>query len=84
MNEFEFELGAIVVIDPTGGERGPKGQVIGHIRNIDGSVGYLVSCVDFGRSGITRHHVSACEIHRAEENHKGKHTGGQSGGQRRR
>ena len=66
MEDFEFELGAVVYIDPTGKGHGPEGRVIGQVRYIDGSAGYIVSSFDFARAAVARHQVASCEIHSIE------------------
>ena len=67
MPAFKFELGEIVVLDPTGERNnGHRGKVIGRTEYLDGSVGYVVSCADM-HHGITRHHhLNECEIHTPE------------------
>mgnify|MGYP006908211021 FL=1 len=67
MNEFEFELGVIVVVDPTGRGKGAKGKVVGHTKYIDGSVGYLVSCADYVSGAVARYHLHSSDIYRASD-----------------
>lgn len=67
MPAFKFDLGQIVVLDPTGGHpNGHRGKVIGRIEFLDGSVGYVVSCADI-QNTIVRHHVNECEIYLADQ-----------------
>lgn len=62
--KFEFGLGEIVCIDPTGADRGPRGRVVGHIRYIGGDVGYLVSAMSHQHGTVARHILDVSEIHR--------------------
>ena len=64
MENFEYQLGDIVILDPSGRERGPIGKVVSLILNLDGSQTYVVSVASLGASGITRHQVAACEMHK--------------------
>jgi hypothetical protein len=59
---FQFGLGDIVALSPTGvvGNGSVKGKVIGRTEYIDGSEGYVVSVISAGQ--VMRHHVSGCEL----------------------
>lgn len=64
---FKFDLGQIVVLDPTGERRyGHRGKIIGRTEFLDGSVGYIVSCADI-QGPIVRHHLNECEIQLADQ-----------------
>lgn len=59
---FKFALGDIVVLDPTGQEKRPRGKIIGRTHYIDGSISYVVSTIFGGE--IMRQHISEHEIHK--------------------
>lgn len=67
MSEPKFKNGDIVFLDPCGGMRGPKGKILGTTHYIDGSIGYVVSCCDFGAQSVTRHYISEYEMVAADE-----------------
>ena len=60
--KFKFNLGDIVVLDPTGTQNGPRGKITGRAEYIDGAVGYQVSSIAASRDSILRNLVSEHEI----------------------
>ena len=55
----KYALGAIVILSPVPGERGPKGKVIGVTSWLDGTTGYVVLTFDgLSGRGYTQHQVS--------------------------
>lgn len=67
MANFEFEIGELVCIDPTGKGRGISGKIVGRTEYIGGAVGYVVSAASVMQDGICRHHVDASEICRSDQ-----------------
>jgi hypothetical protein len=67
MSEPKFKNGQLVILDPLGSDRGPRGKILGTTHYIDGTFGYVVSCSDFGSGGIVRHYVSEYELVAADE-----------------
>lgn len=67
MHGFSYQLGEIIVIDPTGECKGPKGKIIGQMLCIDGSNRYYVSCYDV-HGNVNRYLLSGHEIHHPLKN----------------
>lgn len=58
----KFNLGELVVLDPTGKGIGKEGKIIGRTEYIDGSFGYVVSVTTLHDQNVVRNYVAECEI----------------------
>lgn len=67
MPNFAYKLGDVVYIDPAGGAGGPQGKVVGLVEYIDGSLGYVVSAMNFSTGVVQRHSLTEWEIHPVDE-----------------
>lgn len=57
MDEFAFDLGQLVAVAPSGiaGSTTPRGRVIGHVRYLDRTQGYVVSLWSEAHGTVMRH-----------------------------
>lgn len=67
MTEHKFALGDVVYIDPAGRVGGTSGKIVGLVEYIDGSIGYVVSSMNYNSGTVTRHSLTEWEIHPVDE-----------------